>query len=224
MDIGFQITILAIGGAVLLALVIIGLAVRAERARTEAMRTFASDRGIEFEPDASCALPQELEQLPLFQRGRRKRTRNLIRGRSASEPEWLFDYQYTTGSGKNHRTHRQTVAAFQLSGATLPEFDLRPEHFFHKIATAFGYQDIDLPEYPQFSSWFLLRGRDEFAVRGLFTGQRIEAVTSARNICLEGSGAWLIIYRAGKRVRPADLDDFLAEARSLRKAFDKRRR
>jgi hypothetical protein len=196
---------------------------RAEQKRREALRQIAEQLGFELEPQADELSAREFGRFHLFTLGRGRTATNLLRGRMEHEEALLFDYRYDTGSGKNHSVHRQTVAAVSLGArAALPEFELRPENIFHKIGAAFGYQDIDFPDYPSFSSRYLVRGKDEAAVRAVFDGTVIEAVGSAKNICIEGGGSWLVIYRAGRRVDPAKIPEFLDAARALRSAFARR--
>jgi len=97
------------------------------------------------------------------------RSKNIAYGRLDDVEVMLFDYAYTTGSGKNRSTHHQTVAFFQSDALDLPEFVARPEGLFDKIGQVFGYQDIDLPMHPEFSRRFILRGADEGRIRDAFT-------------------------------------------------------
>jgi len=210
--------ILIVAAAVIVPVVI--LAVRAaERRRTEALQQLGQELGLDFDPDATGMPAPEFTHLRLFQHGRGRKARNLFYCRHRGQDSYLFDYQYTVSSGKSSHTYRQTVAAFPVREKTLPDFDLRPEHVFHKIGSAFGYQDIDFDEDPDFSKQFLLRGGDVDGVRSLFKPQCRESVLQAGNICVEGSGSWLVVYRARKRVEPRDLTEFLELARVVREAF-----
>ena len=201
-------------------IVVVGLLIRrAEQKRREALRQVADRLGLDFEPEADAVLTPDLASFHLFKQGHGRRVRNLLRGRKGRDEVWLFDYRYVTGSGKHRSTHNQSVAAFPLGSGSLPEFELRPENVLHKIGAAFGYQDIDFRDDRGFSARYLVRGRNEDAVRGLFDRRTIEAVQTARNLCVEGGGSWLVVYRAGRRVEPAKIADFLEEARALRSAF-----
>jgi hypothetical protein len=204
-------------------IVVIAVVVRrAEQKRREALREVAGQLGMDFEPEADTLLSPDLAGFHLFKQGHGRRVRNLLRSRKGRDEVWLFDYRYVIGSGKNRSTHNQSVAAFPLGAGSLPEFELRPENVLHKIGAAFGYQDIDFRDEPGFSARYLVRGREEDAVRELFDSRTIEAVQTARNICVEGGGSWLLIYRARRRVEPANAADFLEEARALRAAFTAR--
>jgi len=156
---------------------------------------------------------------------------------------WLFDYRYVTGSGKNAHAHRQTVVAFPnlgggvspgggnggfgpsrglkpaARGVHLPAFELCRENIFHKIGKVFGFRDIDFPEHPSFSKRYLLRGEDEPAVRAIFDAGLMNSFDHTREINVEAGGNCLIVYRASRRVKPADLLAFLDEAAGVRDAI-----
>ena len=107
--------------------------------------------------------------------------------------------------GRSRHDYRQTVAAFKFLAA-LPQFDLRPENFLHRIGSAFGYQDIDFDSNPEFSKRYLLRG-DEEQVRRLFTPSLLMFFEQLeKGWSVETSGPWLMAYRLGKQLKPqADL-------------------
>lgn len=193
-----------------------------ERRRPEELRQLADSLGFSFTELDEVGLERQLAGLRLFQQGRSRRAENVLSssGRAGSETH-VFDYQYVTGSGKNRTTHRQTVAAFALGRKSLPRFEVRPETLFHKIGAAFGYQDIDLPEHPAFSSRYVLRTSEEEDVRALFTGPRIAALEHARHISVECADGWLIVYRARRRLKPAEIPEFLEEARGILAVFTK---
>lgn len=202
---------------------ILYLAWRAEQRRREALRQMAEQLGFEFELEANPLSTAEFARFHLFTQGHGHAAANVLRGQTEREEVLLFDYRYVTGSGKNRSTHRQTVAALSLGArASLPAFELRPENILHKIGAAFGYQDIDFPDYPSFSAHYLVRGKDQPAVREVFDGTVIEAVENARGVCIEGGGSWLVIYRAGRRLAPLRIPEFLEETRGLRSVFARR--
>ena len=124
-----------------------------------------------------------------------------MRGNSGDAYVTIMDYQFTTGGGKNSSTFRQTVIVFESDELQLPSFSLRPENFFHKIGSAFGYQDIDFDSFPEFSKNYLLRGINEQAVRDTFNYDILSYCERQKNLCLEGVDKRLIYYQSGKRRR-----------------------
>lgn len=69
----------------------------------------------------------------------------------------------------------------------------RPEHTFHKIISAFGYQDIDFGNRPTFSSKYLLRGPDEQGIRNLFIDALLGFYEMNEGTSTDGGGSQLFI-------------------------------
>ena len=211
-------TIIAV--ILLLALVPIGIFMahlQAQR-RREGMERLATERGLAFKPEGEF-VPKVLSHFELFQRGRGREAYNLMEDVSDAQAFWIFDYQYTIGTGRRSRTYRQTVVAFPYLEANLPAFTVRREHLFHKLGSAFGYQDIDFPEHPSFSSRHLVRGKDDRSIRELFDSHLICAVDDIEHVCLEGGGSCLLVFRDGKTVRPEKVMAFFEQTHRLSDAF-----
>lgn len=184
---------------------------RHEKNRTDQMQQFAEEIGMSFVPKGDEREIQRLPTFELFSQGSSRRLFNLLRGEARNVELSIFDYQYTTGSGKNSSTHKQTVLLMRSPSLMLPEFTLRPENFLHRIASLFGFRDINFEDHPDFSGKYLLRGKDEEAIRALFTSDRLLFFEGASVVCLEGKNDQLVIYRAGERPDPARIRAFLEE-------------
>lgn len=153
--------------------------------------------------------------LPVFGRGHGKKARRMMRGQLAGRDAAIFDYTYTTGSGKSAHTHHQTVLLFPEGGAGLPDFTLAPEHFLHRIGEAFGYQDIDFESHPDFSKKYLLRGADEEAIRRAFTSDVLSLLGDTKGWHLQSQGGKLAVFRDLKYVNPAEVPSYAADALRL---------
>ncbi|MGI9519009.1 MAG: hypothetical protein ACR2NP_18295 [Pirellulaceae bacterium] len=182
-----------------------------EQARSEKLRTIAEEMGLDFYPKGDPSLEQLLSLFRLFQQGHGRKVKNLISGQSDDIDLAIFGYRYNTGGGQHQQTHQQTVISFQSPNLTLPEFELRPEHLFHKIGQAFGSQDIDFDTHPEFSQSYLLRGPDEDAIRELFVPDKLEFFEAREGAFLEANNDRLIYYLAGKRVKPEEIRKFMEE-------------
>ena len=203
--------ILFIGGIFYIAHVI-------EKKRREALEELASKLECTFQKDGSV-LQAELKDYHLFKSGHSQKAFNVI---SSTKEGWdvaAFDYRYTIGSGKHQSTNDQTVVRVKTAGLDLAHFELRPESFLHKIGSAFGYQDIDFDDYPVFSKRYLLKGEDEEAVREAFTGPVLRFFEDFKDVCAEGKGDTLFVYRSSKRLKPEDIEEKIKEALSLLAAF-----
>ena len=201
---------------IMIAVVVLGLLgvavalVVHERRRTDALEMAAHDMGMAFEAKPS-AVPGE--GFRLMTGGRQRRVRNLIRGTIEDLDVRLFDYAYTTGSGKNSRTHRQSVVLLRMPRGGVPEFILTRETVFDRLGSALGYDDIDFDDDPEFSRRFKLKSDRETRAREVFdTELRRFMLTIDRSVSLEAKGSEVIVYRRSRRTRPAEIMPRLTEA------------
>jgi hypothetical protein len=200
-----MITLLVVlaGGAAVGAIVV---AHRAREQRTAAMRAAAARLGWDYRAEVPFPTIPDLDRFELFTQGRRRKLTNVLTSPGGDPRAVVFDYVYVTGGGNSRRSHRQTVFYGVSDALALPTFSLRPQHFFHGIAKAFGYQDIDLERRPLFSEMFLLRGDDERRVRGVFEAATVvEFFESRQGVCAAGSGREVLYWRPGKRARPDEI-------------------
>ncbi len=203
---------------IVLLVVVITLSILHEKKCRGAMRLFAGANGFSFSEKAGSPGEVGLPQIELFERGHSKRLMNVMAGEVEGTGVRVLDYRYTVGSGKNSSTSLQTVVAVETrgdGGAGLPDFTLARENFFHKIGQAFGYQDIDFADFPEFSKKFLLRGADESAIRALFDARVIDAYMKGEAYNAEVRGGWLFIYQHGKRVKPEQVQARIESAFGL---------
>jgi hypothetical protein len=153
----------------------------------------------------------------LFTLGHSREARNVMQGELDGVTVSLFDYTYVTGSGKSRSDHHQTVVGLSLPALSLPAFVLKPENIFHKVGSAFGFQDIDFPEAPNFSKRFLLRRAQEHAIRAAFKPIVLSFFERHEGMSAEGRGNHLIYYRAGRAQQPIDIRGFMRQGCELAK-------
>ena len=215
---GYLFVILAAAGVALIIYGIVALQRAVERKRTEAFARYAEQLGMLYYPDAND-LALQLPPFELLNQGHSRLAQRWLRGGRETEELWVFDYRYVTGHGKHRQVHNFTLALFPRLEKHLPEFQLRPENIFHKIGAAFGYQDIDFPEEPEFSKRYLLRGPDEMAIRASFAHSVIAGLMSQPLVCLETKLQALLVYLPKGRVEPAALSQLIETAWGVRKVL-----
>ena len=188
--------------------------------RRRHLSEFADELKLQFFPDLGrlkSTKPQDpplKTQLASFQLasvGRAQRVRNVIFGDAGGTEIAIFDYQYTTGSGKNSKTRRQSVMYMCNQGQQFPQFLVRPEGFLDKIGGMLGFKDINFDDHPQFSAAFVLNGQDEAAVRKLFTPDLMNFFMQHRDMTIEAHGDKMVFYRSQKRVAPAKVRQFMQD-------------
>jgi len=194
----------------------IGLAVflviynkRKERERTQALQQLAATLGWSFAADAPLTQIAWLDRFTLFSQGRSRQIRNFMYGQAQGVKAAVFDYIYVTGSGKSQQTHYQTVVYLEPVNLALPMFSLRPETLFHRMLSAFGYQDIDFGQRPEFSKQYILRGQNELAIRQTFNDRVLSFFEGYAGTCVDAGGNQLFIYRAGQRFQPPEIEGYV---------------
>jgi len=201
----FIVVVLVIGGSFWYSLV-------QSKKRTEAFKQQASSMGLQFNRDGS-EVRQRLIGLNLMNVGRAQRARNLISGDSGDVKISIFDYNYTTGNGKQSRTHHQTVVALESAGIHAPAFSMRQQNaFLDKIGKFFGGQDIDFESHPTFSKMFVLKGPEEKIIRNFFTPELLTFFETKVGHSIEGANGQMILYKNGSRTDPEKVKDLLASA------------
>ena len=191
-----------------------------EKRRREALRATAAQLGLDFIETDETSLQSGFAGFNLFARGRSPKIRNIIYGRVDGHVEvMVFDYAYTTGSGKNRKTYGQTVGFFQSDHLLMPEFVARPEGLFDKIGQVFGYHDIDLPLHPEFSRRFILRGTDEGAIRDFFSPHVVRFFEDNTGLSIEAKADRFILYRPARRLKPEEWPQWLGKGRDAVEVF-----
>ena len=176
--------------------------------RLQIMQGAAAQLGWTFCAEAPWNYIPGLDRFTLFTQGHSKKINNMMYGEAKGIKAAVFDYQYTTGS-KNSATFYQSVVYLEPANLNLPYFSLRPEGFTSKVLSAFGYQDIDFGQRPEFSRQYLLRGQDEQAIRRTFSDGLLAFYESYPGTSTDGGGNQLFIYRGGYRFQPQEIRSYI---------------
>ena len=195
--------------------------------RTKEFKRISEQLGMTFSARVKGrAKDRATPPLPLFGEGRSRVVTNMLHGDSellgfAEEFEVrIFAYGFAQQQQDQHVM--QSVICFQSPQLNLPKFQLRPEHFFDKIGSKLGYQDIDFESHPtaaEFSKKYLLRGKDEQKIRALFTDKVLAFFAGQDKLCVEGFSSHLCFYRAEKLIEPEDIPAFMKEGFEVFRVF-----
>ena len=190
-----------------------------EQQRLEQLQRVADRMGFSYTAQAEASLWGQVEGFRLFSQGRSRRIHNVMRRRIHDIDVTMFDYRYTTNHSKHDRVHYHSVVLFETGRLDLPRFTLRPKHFFHRVANALGWQDIGFEAHPVFSESYLLQGRNEDRIRGIFDEEALLYYTRHPDLHTEGDGQQLVFYRGGRRVDPQGMEAFLQQGLDVLDAF-----
>lgn len=177
--------------------------------RAEQLRYTAGQLGMEYAPDDEYGMIGLLRDFHLMQKGGRKEITNLMTHTSPLMEDrfHIFDYRYTISTGKSSHTFRQSVMFINSKQLAMPEMQMKPEHFFHRLGNWLGLQqDIDFEEHPDFSRNYLLQGEDEARVRRTMNQDEvIRFFTIEKDWCLESVGYFMIFYQDNRLLQPNEI-------------------
>lgn len=217
MDFVWIVGFAAIGIGIMIAVSVVNA--RMQRLRREAIEKFAAESGLVFSSEDTEQFRTRLLEFQFFKEGRAHRVYNLLRAEAEGVRLSVFDYQYTTGSGKHQHTHRQSVLVVESDSLHLPPLTIRPESLLDAIANVFGFRDIDFADHPEFSQRFVLKSPNEELTRKLFDAEIFQFFVARRDVSLEANRNRMVYLRRGKSVQPKDLKAFLADGLQLYNLF-----
>jgi hypothetical protein len=202
------------------------MASKARRARTDAMAAFAARNGWSFlagpldgdgglfsSGGARCGL-EPFHRFPFFEDGHDREFSNVMGGELAGAGEGgvrmtceAGDYTWTTGSGKNARTHKRSYLVFDLSAelGNVPDLGIRPEGWSDRLFDVFagGGGDIDF-ESEEFSRRFHVTSSDRRFAFAVIDPRMMEFLMSTSQQVLEMRGGWGLVVSQGDEWDPRD--------------------
>ena len=194
------IAVLLVGGVAVAAAVF-------EQRRRKELEAFAGRVGMSFTPGDAGHVYSRLEDFTPFGQGSSRRASNLLRGRRG-EVDWeFFDYRYTTGSGKNRRTHRYGIAVANV-GLVFPRMTIRPEGMFDKIASLAGFDDLNF-ESEAFSRRYHVKGEDRRRVYELIHPRMMEYLLGVPPTHWQFGPGVILLIRGG-HYNPAQIEHAIA--------------
>ena len=189
-----------------------------EKKRRQELKKQARRIGFSFSPNYQGNIPGNKE-FRIFNIGHSKKAYNLLKGTYGKTYWEIFDYNYTVGAGRNSSTYTQTIIYTQVKDFNFPHFTLDPEGFFHKIAQALGFKDINFEANPEFSKKYLLKGENEEKIRELFAPHILRFFEKMKKpIHIEAKGNNFLLW-SRPRIKPQELRNFLDQTNNILNLF-----
>lgn len=170
--------------------VVLFIAFVAERRRTEAMRALAAQLGLRYHA-RSGGIPKQFQFLNRINQGHGRYARNILDGVHRGRQVLIFDYHYTTGSGKNTQHHQFSFFLLRLE-RSFPEVTVRPEIFLERLGDMLGLGDIDF-ESIEFSNAFHVQSRDRRLAYDLCHPRMMDFLLAHRKIAFEIENDWMAV-------------------------------
>ena len=134
---------------------------------------------------------EEITELPTFGYFKTRqinKVSNIVSNAQCS----LFDIEFSEGEMIAKQVIRASMLYIKLD-KSIPEFTLDKEGVFEYIYHFAGFKDIDIDEHPDFSKRFYLSGKNQEAIRALFTDELVLFFESNPYYHIESSKDGLLI-------------------------------
>lgn len=177
------------------------------------------DLAKELELELNWELPDTeriaLQRFEVARKGRNQRTSLSLLADNGMTRICLFDYSFVTGSGKNQTTHHWVVSLCSDERIAAPEIQLKPETLLSRIGSLVGFQDIDIPEAPEFSKAFVVQGTDEERIRKYLTPVRRDAFLLEPKQTYALDQNHLLVIRERRKLDAQHIKPLLSESLKL---------
>jgi hypothetical protein len=189
-----------------------------EKRRREALERVARRLGMSFSAELPEGIRSRLLQAGFFQRSGARFYNSMFKRLNDGTEIAIFDYSFKAFRSRPRRGNyylRRRNYYFSVFWAycedlRLPRFRLRPEvPLFDDVAKAFGMQDINFENHPDFSRRYLLRGEDEAKIRLRFHPSFLNFLEQHPPCYAEGFGPQLVIWRHDPLVTPEKMAEWL---------------
>ena len=175
------------------------------------IRTTVANSGSRLKYDTRW-IPESYSEHHLFREGHSRKVSNLCQGIEKDLKILAFDYQYTTGSGKNSQTHYLTPLIIE-SNLVFKPLIIRPENVFDKIGAAVGFDDIDF-ESAEFSKKYYVKCDDKKFAYDIIHARMMEFLLECRNMNLEAQNN-SILFHQGKILAISEVELLLIAAKKF---------
>lgn len=196
--------------AILIAVAIMAVNAYLAQKRRDMWADLAMRYGFEYYASDPFDIPTKY-RFGLFQQGRGRKAFNCLKGRYGQVSVLLFDYQYTTGSGKNQQRHSLSglIADLNISG---PHLAIRPESFLDHLAGLLGFEDITF-ESSEFNRAFHVKCDNKKFAYDICHAAMMEFLLQQRGMAWELAGCHLLAYSYSERsFSPEDVAAYLDAA------------
>ena len=184
--------------------------------RRKHMSEVAARHGLSFSAKDPFHMPATLP-LAFFDRGHSRKVSNVMYGRTNEGRDLrAFDYEYTTGSGKNRRVYHFSCGLIS-TGAAWPQLTLGPEGFFDRVMDVIGGADIQF-ESEEFNREWEVRSSDpRFASALIDPEMMLFLMEKAEGARVEVQGPWILF--SGEQRDPDSLPQAIASAEAFREGI-----
>ena len=184
--------------------------------RRKRMSEVAAMHGLSFSAKDPFHMPTTLP-LAFFDRGHSRKVSNVMYGHTPDgHDRRAFDYQYTTGSGKNRHVYNFSCGLIS-TGAAWPQLTLGPEGFFDRVMDVIGGADIQFESEEFNREWEVRCSDPRFASALIDPEMMLFLMEKAEGARVVVHGPWILF--SGEQLTPESLPQTIAAAEAFREGI-----
>ena len=183
--------------------------------RVKKMAQIADAMNFAFLPNLTPSSVRAIAPFWLFKQGHSQKAYNAMQGRVGDCDVLLFEYSYTTGSGKSQNTTQLTAVVLFDGAASVPDFQLAPRTFFDKIVALFSHNSVEIEDAGDFSRRCKLMGPNESALRETFHPDLVQHLGKDGRWFIEVLDGQMLAYRK-VRLAPDKCPGLVTDALEVR--------
>lgn len=175
------------------------LAHLSEKRRREEIAAFCREQGLAYDPEKDRSFDDRFGDFPGLRNGSNRYLRHRMMGQMDGHELLIGEYHYQTTSsdGKKTRTHHwySTLVMFRPP-FPLPDLSVRREGLFDRVASAFGWDDIDFSS-AAFSQRYHVSAPNRNDAFALIQPPTMDLLMAQDDLELHIRHGWLMIRRKG---------------------------
>lgn len=166
----------------------------ARRRRRDRVRAWAEAAGHTFREEDD-GLEHRFRGFEPFGKGTSRRVRHVVTGHRGGHRFLAFQYEHTTGGGKDRKRHVHTVCVLRTPVSS-PGLSLRRERLHHRVLDTLGGEDIDF-ESDAFSRLYWVKGTDRRFAYDVLHPRMMEYLMPHAGYVWQWRGGDLMLHVAG---------------------------
>ncbi len=170
-----------------------------ERKRREKMVAWTKRSGLHFSPDKDRGMKDRFPEFFCLKRGSNRYAYNVSQGKWRGQQMLGFDYHYETSStdsdGSSSTTTHRFSAVIVACEIPMKSLVIEEEGFFDKVASFFGFDDIDF-ESAAFSDQFKVKSPDRRWAYDVLHARTMEFLLDSPRFSIEFARDHAIAWRS----------------------------
>lgn len=190
--------------------------------RSSHLKDIAFQLGFSFREKGDGSITRDFSSLPFFHSCKNGLEENVMTKGMGQAFVAILDFSRSRhkpdASGKSDEngniSQTQTLVCFKSNHLDLPPIFLQPDRYFDPLWAKYleenyALHPVECQTFPTFSRYFRVYGKEEAKIRRIIQNSGLNHLCEKeKDLCIEGEGPLLIVYRFKKQMAPQETEIF----------------